>query len=180
MRKSKVVFLTVVVMTAALNALAQGSKHVIEARAVLEAEGAAPGSSIKAAAVARVAPGFHVNDHKPSEEYLIPTEWTIDAAREISVEKMAYPKGELKKFTFSDQRLSVYEGDLTIGALLKVSRAAQPGVYTLKGVLKYQACNDHACLPPKSLPLDLDVKVLPRGKVAKRVNAEVFRNVRFD
>ena len=180
MWKSKVAFLSVVMMATILNAFAQGSKQVIEARAVLESDGAAPGSSIKAAAVARVSSGFHVNDHKPSQEYLIPTEWTIEGARGISVEKMAYPKGELKKFTFSDDRLSVYEGELTIGALLKISRAAKPGVYKLKGVLKYQACNDHACLPPKSLPLDLDVKVLPRGQAGKRVNAEVFRNVRFD
>lgn len=180
MGKSKAALLSVVLMAATLNAFAQGSKQVIEARSVLEKDGASPGSSVKAAAVARVATGFHVNDHKPSQEYLIPTEWMIEGTREISVGKMAYPKGELRKFTFSDERLSVYEGDLTIGALLKVSRAAKPGVYRLKGVLKYQACNDHACLPPRSLPLDLDVKVLPRGQTGKRVNAEVFRNVRFD
>ena len=178
--KKEVILSFVALLIVASAARAQASKQVVDAKVVLEAEGAAPGASLKAAALARVAPGFHVNDHKPSEEYLIPTEWTIEASKEISVEKMAYPKGELKKFTFSDDRLSVYEGDLTIGARLKIARAAKPGVYKLKGVFKYQACNDHACLPPKSFPLDLDVKVLPRGKSAKRVNAEVFRHVRFD
>jgi thiol:disulfide interchange protein DsbD len=167
-------------MSAIPVAFAQGSKQVVEAKVVLEADGAAPGASLKAAALAKVAPGFHVNDHKPSEEYLIPTEWTIEAIKEISVTKMVYPKGELKKFTFSDDPLSVYEGDLTIGARLKIARAAKPGVYKLKGVFKYQACNDHACLPPKSFPLGLDVEVLAQGQSAKRVNAEVFRNVRFD
>jgi hypothetical protein len=159
---------------------AQASKQVMEARVVLEAEGAPPGATLKAAALARVAPGYHVNDHQPSEEYLIPTEWVIEGTKEISVAKMSYPKGELKKFAFSSDRLSVYEGEITVGALLKIARGTRPGTYKLKGIFKYQACNDHACLPPKNFPLDIQLQVLPRGRTAKRQNAEVFRNVRFE
>lgn len=178
--KKLIVITSVALLISAPAALGQASKQVVEAKVVLEAEGAAPGKSLKAAALARVSPGYHVNDHKPSEEYLIPTEWTIEGTKEISVSKMAYPKGELKKFPFSDDRLLVYEGEITVGALLKVEPKTRPGTYKLKGVFKYQACNDHACLPPKSFPLDLEVKVLAHGKSAKRVNAEVFRNVRFE
>ena len=178
--KTKVIFVTVVLLTVTVSASAQGAKHVIEAKAVLDSDGVAAGASLKAAAVARIQPGFHVNEHKPLQEYLIPTEWKIEGLPEISVAKMAYPKGEVKKFPFSDEGLSVYEGDFTVGALLKVSRSAKPGDYSLKGVLRYQACNDQACLPPRSLPLDLKVKVLPRGTAAKRINAEVFHDVRFE
>jgi hypothetical protein len=91
-----------------------------------------------------------------------------------------YPKGQPKKFAFSDSELSVYEGALTVGALLKIGRTVKPGNYTLKGDFKYQACNDHACLPPKTLPLALTVKVVRQGTAVKTVNSEVFRNVRFD
>ena len=178
--KKGAILVSIALLGVTLSARAQGSKHVIEAKAVLNVEGAAAGSSLKAAAVARIEPGYHINDHKPVQEYLIPTEWKIEGVPEISVAKWAYPKGELKKFTFSDEKLSVYEGQVKIGALLKVSRTAKPGVHTMKGVLKYQACNEQACLPPKSLPLSLDVKVLPRSTAAKRINAEVFRDVRFD
>jgi hypothetical protein len=31
-------------------------------------------------------------------------------------------------------------------------------------VLRYQACTDHACYPPKKLPVGFDVKVLAAGK----------------
>ncbi len=179
MRK-EAILLSIVLACVALGARAQGSKHVVEAKTVLEADGAAPGATLKAAAIARIAPGYHVNDHKPSQEYLIPTEWRLEGTPEISVLKLIYPKGEVKKFAFSDEGLSVYAGQLTIGALLKVSPAAKPGVYTLKGNFTYQACNDHACLPPRSLPVELEVKVLTRGASARRANAEVFRHVRFD
>jgi hypothetical protein len=178
--RKELTFLAVVICAVALGALAQGSKHVVEAKTVLAAEGAAPGSTLKAAAVAQIAPGYHINDHKPTMEYLIPTEWKIEGTKEISVEKLAYPKGELKKFAFSEEKLSVYEGALTVGALLRIARTTKPGTYALKGDFKYQACNDHACLPPKSLPLVLTVNVVPRGAAVKRLNAEVFRNVRFE
>jgi hypothetical protein len=162
------------------SAAARNSTPVVEARTVLAAEGGAPGTTLKAAAVAQVASGFHINDHKPTLDYLIPTEWVLESTKQIRVEKVIYPKGQPKKFAFSDSELSVYEGALTVGALLKIGRTVKPGNYTLKGDFKYQACNDHACLPPKTLPLALTVKVVRQGTAVKTVNSEVFRNVRFD
>lgn len=173
-------FCVVALLALAGSAAAQNSSHVVEARSVLAAEGAAPGAMLKAAAVAQVASGYHINDHKPTLDYLIPTEWVLESTKQIRVEKVIYPKGQPRKFAFSDTELSVYEGALTVGALLRIGRTAKPGTYTLKGDFKYQACNDHACLPPKSLPLALTVKVVRRGAAVKTVNAEVFKNVKFD
>jgi len=43
-----------------------------------------------------------------------------------------------------------------------------PGKYEMRGVLRYQACDNAACYPPKKLPVDFEVKVLkgaaPAGK----------------
>jgi hypothetical protein len=159
---------------------AQDSPPVVEVRTVQATEGVHPGSSLKAAAVARIAPGFHLNDHKPTLDYLIATEWKLESTKQLSVDKIVYPKGELKKFAFSDMQLSVYQGTLAVGALLKVPRTTRPGTYALRGQFHYQACNDHACLPPKSVPLALVVKVVRRGAPLKRLNAEVFDGIQFD
>jgi len=172
--------LWVVMLILAGVARGQNSNQVVEAKTVLAAEGVAPGAPLKAAAVAQVASGYHINDHKPTLDYLIPTEWVLASTKQIRVEKVIYPKGQPRKFAFSDTELSVYEGALTVGALLRIGRTARPGTYTLKGEFKYQACNDHACLPPKSLPLALTVTVVRRGTSVKAVNAEVFKNVKFD
>ncbi len=174
------IVLFVAMSVLAARAEAQNSTPVVEAKALLAADGVAPGATLKAAGVARIAPGYHINDHKPSLDYLIPTEWKLTGTKEIRIERMVYPKGEPKKFAFSDTPLSVYEDTLAVGALLKVAPAVTPGTYTLKGAFMYQACNDHACLPPKSLPLALTVVVVRRGTPVKRVNAEVFKNVRFE
>lgn len=159
---------------------AQSSPPIVEARMVLATDGAHPGSTLKAAVIAQVAPGYHINDNKPTLDYLIPTELKLEASKQVSVEKVIYPKGELKQFAFSDMRLSVYEGTLRVGALMKIGRRVPPGAYSLKAKLAYQACNDHACLPPAHAPLMLTVKVVRRSVRLKRVNSDVFNEIKFD
>lgn len=163
--------------------LAQGqtSKSVVTAQMLLATDGVHPGATVKAALVAQIAPGYHINDNKPSREYLIPTELKLEANRLVSLVKTVYPKGELRKFAFSDDPLSVYEGTVVLGALLRVARTARPGTsISIKGKLSYQACNDHACLPPTSVPLTLAAKLVGRKVPLKRVNADVFSRINFE
>lgn len=147
---------------------------------LLETDAALPASSVQGAVVAQIAPGYHINDHVPSLDYLIPTQIKFEPAKDLSVEKVVYPQGELKRFAFSDTRLSVYEGKLVIGALFKIDRSVRPGDYALKGKLTYQACNDHACFPPSSAPLTLTVKVVRRGVPIKHLNGDVFNKIQFE
>jgi hypothetical protein len=53
-------------------------------------------------------------------------------------------------------------------------------MYTLRGKFAYQACNDHACLPPTSVSLTLAVKVVPRAVALKSLNADDFDRIKFD
>ena len=139
-----------------------------------------PGSSVKAAVVVQIAPGYHINDHEPTLDYLIPTELKLEPNEQVEVSKVVYPKGTRQQLAFSDTPLSVYEGELVVAAVLKIPSAVPAGSYTLKGKLAYQACNDHACLPPASVPLSLSVKVVGRTVPVKRVNADVFSKTASD
>jgi hypothetical protein len=58
----------------------------------------------------------------------------------------------------------VYQGDVTVNAVIIPERTAPIGTYTVHGVFKYQACDQSACYPPKKLPVQFDVKVV-RGAV---------------
>jgi DsbC/DsbD-like thiol-disulfide interchange protein len=177
MRQFPLVMMTVFLMA---GAAAAQRPSVVEARMLLATDAAPVGSTAKAAVVAEITPGYHINDNKPTLDYLIPTELKLEPSKEVSVTKVVYPKGELKSFAFSDAKLSVYEGTLELGALLEIGRTARPGTYTLKGKFAYQACNDHACLPPTSVPVTLAVKVVPRGAPVKRVNGDVFDRISFE
>ncbi len=138
------------------------------------------GSPIKLAVIAQVAPGYHINAHKPSLDYLIPTEIKLDPANPFTVRSVVYPKGTPKKFAFSDAPLAVYEGDVLVGAILQAAKPLPAGGYTVKARFAYQACNEHACLAPASVPLSLTVKIVPDNVPLKPVESDVFRRIQFE
>jgi hypothetical protein len=175
------ILLSVVLAAWTLNlAKAQGPPPVVQAKLVMATDAAHANSTVKVAVVANVSPGYHINDHKPTLDYLIATELKLEPLKEVSVKDVIYPKGEPKKFSFSDGPLSVYEGTVVIGSLLQVARGVAAGAYTVKGKFAYQACNDHACLPPTSVPLSLTLKVVPRSVPLRHVNSDVFERIQFE
>ncbi len=98
---------------------------------------------------ATLAAGWHVNSHKPSEDYLIATAAHLDAEPGVTFGEPAYPEGVAKKFAFSESALSVYETSFTIQVpvLWDVSRPPS----AISGKLDYQACNDKSCMAPASV-----------------------------
>jgi len=117
------------------------------------------GKPAKAAVRFRIQAGYHVNSNQPHSDLLIPTELKLDANPAVSVGKIEYPKGEDFSLSFSKEKLNVYQGDVTIQVPLSAAKGAKPGAYVLKGTLRYQACNDNACFPPKDAPLEITVRV---------------------
>lgn len=99
----------------------------------------------------RVDPGFHVNSHTPKSEMLIPTRLAVEDAPGVNVTGVDFPKGTLFSFSFEPkEKLDVYTGEVTLTAHL----TAQPGAHTFKGALRYQACDNSACYPPKMLAVE--------------------------
>jgi DsbC/DsbD-like thiol-disulfide interchange protein len=153
---------------------------VVEAKMVMATDVAHSNSTVQVAVVAQVAPGYHINDYKPRLEYLIPTELKLEPPEQVAVKQIVYPKGIPERFAFSDMPLSVYEGTVVVGVALEIARAVRPGTFMLKGKLAYQACNDHACLPPASVPVRLPIQVVPRRVPLKRVHTDVFDRIQIE
>ncbi len=108
----------------------------------------------------RVASGYHVNSNTPSLEYLIATALKLDAPTDIVVGKIKYPAGQMMSFPFApDQKLSVYSGPFDLAVTVRPLASVLPGKYSLRGHLKYQACDNAACYPPRELPVEFEVKV---------------------
>jgi hypothetical protein len=103
---------------------------------------------------------YHINSNKPKEEFLIPTALKLDAPTDIVITKTTYPPGEEMSFEFDpNEKLSVYTGDFTITVGVRPLKDVTQGKYAVHGTLKYQACDNRACYPPKTLPVDFEVKV---------------------
>ena len=108
----------------------------------------------------QIASGYHINSNHPKSEYLIPTTLKIEATTDIVVGKIVYPDGEDKSFAFApDEKLNVYTGDFKVDVVVHPLRSVEPGKYIVRGSLKYQACDNTACYPPKTVPVSFNVKV---------------------
>jgi hypothetical protein len=108
-----------------------------------------------------VGSNFHINSNKPTAEYLIPTILKLDVPTDIVVGKITYPPGEEMSFAFApDEKLSVYSGEFNLVVQVRPLASMLPGKYEIRGRLRYQACDNAACFPPKQLPVDFEVKVI--------------------
>jgi len=109
----------------------------------------------------RVGEGFHINSNTPRSEFLIPTALKMDLPTDIVLGKIEYPEGQELVFPFSpDEKLSVYSGDFTVNVAVHPLASVSPGKYVMHGVLRYQACDNAQCFPPKTVPVSFDVKVV--------------------
>jgi hypothetical protein len=109
----------------------------------------------------RVAPGFHINSNTPKSEFLIPTALKLDPPTDIVIGKVTYPEGTDMSFPFApDEKLNVYTGDFAVNVKVRPLESVVVGKYAMRGQLKYQACDNAACYPPKLLPVNFDVKVV--------------------
>jgi hypothetical protein len=116
-----------------------------------------PGAELKIPLVVRVRPGYHINSDKPREEYLIPTTVTWEAPA-LKLEGVDFPEAEIVKYSFSDEPLSVFSGEIVITSRFRVP-AKVPAMQEIRGTLRYQACNDKSCLAPTNV--DFAATVLP-------------------
>ncbi|NOT34288.1 MAG: thioredoxin fold domain-containing protein [Candidatus Eisenbacteria bacterium] len=106
-----------------------------------------------------ITPSWHVNANPPASPELIQTEVRLTGAGGITPGKITYPAGHTQKLSFSDEPLLVYDGTVTVRIPVTVAAAASVGEHTLKGVVSFQACNDHVCLPPTDVPFEARITV---------------------
>jgi hypothetical protein len=118
----------------------------------------------------RVGPGFHVNSNKPKSEFLIPTVLKVSAPTDIVIGRVTYPAGSEMSFAFSpEDKLSVYTGEFPVVVEVRPLAEVIPAKYMIRGELKYQACDNAACYPPKKLAVQFAVKVI-KGPPPRRKN----------
>jgi len=103
--------------------------------------------------------GYHVNSNTPSDEYLIPLKLTWKAPGALEGGQVTYPKPTMEKYEFAEKPLSVYTGSFDLVATFKVAANAPAGPGAAVGQLRYQACSDRACFPPKTVEVTVPYQV---------------------
>lgn len=90
-----------------------------------------------------------------------PVAWSIEPSAAWQVHPPSFPKARTLHLDVIDETVPVYEGrfrltrDLTIGQQGEVRPVLSGGgELVIKGTFQYQACDDHQCFPPTSVPLE--------------------------
>jgi DsbC/DsbD-like thiol-disulfide interchange protein len=128
-----------------------------------------PGKSTPIQFTFHVQDPYHINSSEPLVEELIPTQIHFSLPGEVALGRIEYPAGKLMAFPFDPStKLSVYSGDVVIRGVVVAPVSSSTGTFTIHGELKYQACDNNACYPPKKLPFSFNVTVGSGGSSRRK------------
>ena len=127
----------------------------VEALPVEINAGASPETTVRL----KIDHGYHINANPASFPYLIATELNVPKADGISAAKVSYPQPLIKKFSFSEEPLAVYENEADLKVTLLAAATAKQGQTSLPAKLRIQACDDQVCYPPGTIDVWIPVTV---------------------
>jgi DsbC/DsbD-like thiol-disulfide interchange protein len=107
------------------------------------------GGSGRGTVVFSIPGNLHTNSNSPGSEFAIPTVVSITSPNG-KISGISYPRGKNKKFSFSDDTLNIYEGTVKFGFNVSVPATFKGNSIKIRAVVKFQACTDSVCYPPKS------------------------------
>jgi hypothetical protein len=102
--------------------------------------------------------GLHVNSNRPSSEYAIPTVVSVRGSG-VKVTGVTYPRGKNRKFQFSENPINVYEGRVNFPFAVTVPAGFRGNAIKVIATVRYQACTDEVCYPPKTKNVTLTARV---------------------
>jgi DsbC/DsbD-like thiol-disulfide interchange protein len=107
------------------------------------------GGSGRGTVVFSIPGGLHTNSNRPGSEFAIPTVVSISSPNG-KISGISYPRGKSKKFGYSEDTLNIYEGTVKFGFNVSVPATFKGNSIKIRAVVKYQACTESVCYPPKS------------------------------
>jgi hypothetical protein len=127
---------------------------------------AGPGSRIALIVQVNLGPELHV--YAPGVTGYIPLRLTMDSSPEVKLDATTYPNSRVLLLDAINERVPVFENkfsikqDVTISATREFAKSLGQGKsISIKGELRYQACDKKICYAPASVPVSWEVMVLP-------------------
>lgn len=153
----------------------RGSADTVTVDSMLSVERVVAGEEFKLALILDIKDKWHINAHKPAQEYLIGTEFKPSFQDHFILADIEYPDPVEYEFSFAGgELLLVYEDTRYIFMNIKTAPALSPGGYDLQGSLTVQGCDDSTCLAPSSIDVRMPLQVIPAGSETEAINSHIF------
>ena len=117
--------------------------------------------------------------YSPAVTGYIPIEWSMEDAPGLTHYDPAYPEGRILHLPAIEESVPVYEGsfrlmrDVMVGQSRELGDLVKDGQLTIRGSLRYQACDDLMCYLPTTVPVEWTVSF--EGHDRTRVPEELRR-----
>ena len=125
-----------------------------------------PGSRVSLIAEIQLAANLHV--YAPGVKGYKAVDLRLDPTSEVNAEAAVYPEPKILFLPVINERVPVFQGrfriveDVTISTDEPFMKSARQGkAISIRGQLKYQACDDKVCYPPTSVPVAWEVQIAP-------------------
>jgi thiol:disulfide interchange protein DsbD len=108
------------------------------------------------------------------EEFLIPTELSFGESDNLKIDRILFPETEKKKFEYTSKPVDVYSGTFYVKGTVEAGNDVPEGLQVITGSLSYQACSAVSCLAPESVPVGIQLTVVPPGTQTTQINQDIF------
>jgi uncharacterized protein YyaL (SSP411 family) len=123
----------------------------------------APGGEFEVELNLSIKDNYHIYANPAGSDDVIPTVVSLAGDSKATLVEVRYPPGESKILAASGPaKVTVYEKKATVTAKIRIPADAKPGPATMSLKLRYQACDDKACLAPATLDLPVSVEIKAR------------------
>jgi len=170
--KNIIIIIFTFLLTASV--FAQESEH-LSYKTFTDKDSYSAKDTVKIALKVKIKGKYHINSVSPSDESFIKTEVSAKS-EDFAILNTYFPPHKMYKFSFSETEIPVYEGEIIVGITLLATKELKNGSFTIPVELGYQACDNAACYPPKSLKSEVKISVSQSGKSSEK---EVFENIDF-
>ncbi len=124
--------------------------------------------------------GWHVNSNKPHDEFLIPIRISVTTDFNKEKNEIIFPKPEDIKLEFSEEPVSVFEGNPVFGSVVKIPKDVELGNKNIVVKVTYQACNDKTCMPPETIIDTISFDVVAGSIAIKENKNDIFGKINFE
>ncbi|MBI2570650.1 MAG: thioredoxin family protein [Candidatus Schekmanbacteria bacterium] len=147
---------------------------ILEAEALASVREVVPGSPFHLAVRVDIENGWHLQAHKPLEEYYIATELRLPDVAGLAFGPVTYPEPVEEALGFADKPVLVYEGTILLRFPVTPAPDLPKQALSTSFVLAYQACDDRRCVPPATATIPFEIDVAAPGSAPVLAYPEIF------
>lgn len=119
-----------------------------------------PGQKAKLVLTAVIENGWHLYSLTQPEGGPRPTQISIDENPVFALDgKPQQPRPKVAYDPNFQINTETFDGTVSFVVPIKIAADAQPGAQRLVAKVRFQVCDEHQCLPPRTKPIEIDVMI---------------------